>query len=378
MARTAPAAAELVKVRQAEAVRAVNDDGVGVRNVDAGFDDGGGQQDVRFPLHEGAHDLFQFFFRHLAVADDDAGLGHQGLDAVSEQFDGFHAVVQQENLSSALQLAFHGLFHDAFVVRAHACLDGLPVDGRGFNGAHVTCSHQGNVQGAGNGRGGQRQHVNSLEAFLEFFLVSDAEALFLVNDYQAQIFHGYVIGNEPVRAYDDVHSSRSEPFQRGADVRRAAEAAEHFNTYGVFAHAFLERAEMLFRQYGGGDQHGRLAASRHAFEGGADGNFRFSEAHVSADQAVHGAGGFHVRFRLGDGAELVLGFPEGKGAFKFPHPFAVRGVAVAFSCLAFRLDIEELGGVIRHGSFCGFFGALPFGVPQFVEFRRFASQAYVS
>ena len=31
------------------------------------------------------------------------------------------------------------------------------------------------------------------------------------------------------------------------------------------------------------------------------------QAHVSADQAVHGAGGFHVRFRLGDGAELVLG-----------------------------------------------------------------------
>ena len=35
-----------VKVRQSEAVRAVNDDGVGVRNVDAGFDDGGGQPDA--------------------------------------------------------------------------------------------------------------------------------------------------------------------------------------------------------------------------------------------------------------------------------------------------------------------------------------------
>ena len=54
--------------------------------------------------------------------------------------------------------------------------------------------------------------------------------------YQEPISYTHLdVYKRQVRAYDDVHSSRSEPFQRGADVRRAAEAAEHFNTYGVFA-----------------------------------------------------------------------------------------------------------------------------------------------
>ena len=311
------------------------------------------------------------------MADDDAGLGHQGLDAVPEQFDGFDAVVQQENLAAAFQFALHGLLHDAFVIGAYARLHGLPVDGRRFNGAHVPRSHQRNVQGAGNGRGGQREHVDALEAFLEFLLVPDAEALFLVNHHEAQVFNGHVLGDEAMRADDDVHGPGLKPFQRGADVRRAAEAAEHFNPHGVFAHALLEGAEVLFRKHGGGHQHGHLAASRHAFEGGADGHLRLAEAHVPADQAVHGAGGFHVRLRLGDGAELVLGLPEGEGAFKLPHPFAVRRVAVALSGLAFRLHVEELGGVVRHGAFRGLFGALPFGIPQLVEFRRLAAQPYV-
>ena len=42
--RPADAAAELIEIRQAEAVGAVDEDRVGVRDVDAGLDDGGGQQ----------------------------------------------------------------------------------------------------------------------------------------------------------------------------------------------------------------------------------------------------------------------------------------------------------------------------------------------
>src|SRR5205823_494083 len=47
---TAHPAAELVEVTQPEAVRAIDDDGVGVWDVDAALDDRGGNEDIRFAV----------------------------------------------------------------------------------------------------------------------------------------------------------------------------------------------------------------------------------------------------------------------------------------------------------------------------------------
>ena len=81
LAGAADAAAELIEIGEAEAVGAVDEDGVGVRDVDAGLDDGGGEQDVGLAVDEGVHDDFEVVLLHLAVADDDAGLGHEFADA---------------------------------------------------------------------------------------------------------------------------------------------------------------------------------------------------------------------------------------------------------------------------------------------------------
>ena len=66
---TADAAAELVEIGEAEAVGAVDEDGVGIWDVDAGLDDGGGEEYVGFVVYEGVHDGFQVLLVHLAVAD---------------------------------------------------------------------------------------------------------------------------------------------------------------------------------------------------------------------------------------------------------------------------------------------------------------------
>ena len=52
----ADTAAELVEIGEAEVVGAVDEDGVGVRDVDAVFDDGGGDEDVGFAGFEGVED----------------------------------------------------------------------------------------------------------------------------------------------------------------------------------------------------------------------------------------------------------------------------------------------------------------------------------
>ena len=52
--RAADAAAQLIELREAEHVGAMHDQRVGARNVEAGFDDRGRQQDVVFAVVEGA------------------------------------------------------------------------------------------------------------------------------------------------------------------------------------------------------------------------------------------------------------------------------------------------------------------------------------
>ena len=57
------------------AIGAVDDDGVGERDVEAVFDDGGGDEHVELVVHEGEHDALELGFAHLAVADNDARAG---------------------------------------------------------------------------------------------------------------------------------------------------------------------------------------------------------------------------------------------------------------------------------------------------------------
>jgi hypothetical protein len=107
----ADAAAQLVQLGQAELVGAVDDDGVGVRVVDAGLDDGRAQQQVVLLLGEFAHHALQFALRQLAVADHDARLGQQGFEALLHVLDGVDFVVQEIHLAAALELAQAGFAH---------------------------------------------------------------------------------------------------------------------------------------------------------------------------------------------------------------------------------------------------------------------------
>ena len=59
------------------AVGAIDDDGVAQRNIQSVFDDRRSNEDVGLVAHEVEHDLLQFAFAHLSVADDDARLRHQ-------------------------------------------------------------------------------------------------------------------------------------------------------------------------------------------------------------------------------------------------------------------------------------------------------------
>ena len=81
-------------------------DGVGARDVEAVFDDGGGDEDVGFVANEFEHDGFELFFAHLAVGDDDAGFRDESLDERGEGVNRFDAIVDEVDLAVARRARF--------------------------------------------------------------------------------------------------------------------------------------------------------------------------------------------------------------------------------------------------------------------------------
>lgn len=80
---------------------------------------------------------------------------------------------------------------------------------------------------------------------------------------------------------------------------------------------------MLLCQNRGRHKHGYLPAIHHGFECGAQSNFRFAIAHITAQQAVHWAGTFHVPFDIENGAFLIFGFHVRETIFEFFLPLRI-------------------------------------------------------
>ncbi len=184
---------QLVELRQTELLRPVDDEGVGVGEVQPTFDDGRAEQNVHPRLGELDHDLLQLALAHLAVGDDNARLRHQLLQSFADDIDALHAVVDEEHLAAAVQFAQDGRA-DARIIRlADPRFHRQALGGRGVDDADVAHAGQRHVQRARNGRRRQRQHVHFGAPLLQLLLVGHAEALLLVDDDQPQVFEGDVV-----------------------------------------------------------------------------------------------------------------------------------------------------------------------------------------
>jgi hypothetical protein len=81
---------------------------------------------------------------------------------------------------------------------------------------------------------------------------------------------------------------------------------------------------VLLGQEGGGHEHGDLHPVLHGLEGGPQGYLGLAEAHVAADQAVHGDGRLHVGLHVDDGLGLVGRLLVREGLLELLLPGRVR------------------------------------------------------
>ncbi len=180
-----------------------------------------------------------------------------------------------------------------------------------------------------------------------------------------------------MRAHHNIDLARLEPGDDLARLLGRGEAAEQLNADGVLEHPGRDGRPVLEGPHGGRRKDGGLPAPGDALEGGADGHLCFAETDVAADEAVHGLARFHVCLRLVDGAQLVGRFTPGEAGFKLPHPAGVCRVGARGVAFSLGLYLQHLRGVVCHGAFGGLAGALPTGIPQAAEFRRFGTEPHV-
>ena len=315
--RAADAAAQLIELRQAEHVGAMDDHGVGARNVEAGFDDRGRQEDVVLAVVEGADLVLELARRHLAVGDDEFALGRVLAQERRRFVEVLDARADIERLSAAIALAQQRLADDQRVERRNEGAHREPVDRRGRDDRHLAHAGHRQLQRARDRRRRQGQHMHFRAQFLQPLLVADAEMLLLVNDDQAEVLEAHGLAKHRVGADDDVDCAFGGALLHLAGLRRADHARELADADRQAGEAIAEILGMLAREQGRrGDDHGLLAVDRGG-EGGAQRDLGLAEADVAADQPVHRPAGGQIVERRLNRALLVRRLLIGKAGAEF-------------------------------------------------------------
>ena len=176
----------------------------------------------------------------------------------------------------------------------------------------------------------------------------DAEALLLVDDEQPEIAELHVLGQEAVRADDDLHLAGGEILERLLLLALGAEPADHVDAHGKRGEALAQRLHVLEREHGRRREEGHLLPVHHRLERRAHRHLGLAVADIAAQQAVHRRRRLHVGLDVADRGELVgrqvvrervleLLLPVGVGAERVPDHRLARGI-----------ELQQLLGHVAH------------------------------
>src|SRR5437667_9724221 len=101
-----------------------------------------------------------------------------------------------------------------------------------------------------------------------------------------------------MRADQDIHGAGLRLLKYLLLLSRSAKAADHFSAHRKPRHSLPEGVVMLEGEYRRGCEDGHLFSVLHHFEGSTHGEFRFTVAHVAAEQPVHGLGALKIALDL--------------------------------------------------------------------------------
>ena len=360
-AASSDAPAQLMQLRQAEGVGAIDDKGIRVGDIQARLDDSRTHKHVELVVPKVLDDGLELVLVHLSVGRAHARLGHQLRDVGGDGGDRVDAVMHVEDLAVAQELASDRGADLGVRVGADEGQDGLAFLGRGLENRHLADAGDRHLEGTRDRRGGHRQDVHVGAQSLERLLVLDTEALLLVDDDEAELLERNRAGQQRVGADDQVDFARGQPSLDLLGFLRGREARERADAHGEAGVALGKGLRVLGDQQGRRHEDGGLIAVLDGLEGGSHRDFGLAVADVAREQAVHGHGLFHVSLDLVDRDELVGGLDVGEGILEFTLPGRVGAEGVPLGLLAHRVQADELLGDLVDGLLGAGLGLGPVG-----------------
>src|SRR5690606_22420379 len=107
----------------------VDENRVGVGNIEAGFDDRRGQEKTEFAPHESRHGRLQFVRGHLAVYDSNRNFWDNRVNLLAHRVDVMHAIVDEIDLASAIEFPHDRVANEGGIPTADAGFDWLTIPG---------------------------------------------------------------------------------------------------------------------------------------------------------------------------------------------------------------------------------------------------------
>ena len=130
----------------------IDDNRVGIRNIDTVLYNCRREQHIVVVVLEVKDNLFQFFGFHLSVSHSNTCIRHILLNHLFDTRQIADAGINEIHLSITRHLEIDGIGNNLRTKGMYLCLNRIAVGRRGLNDTQVTCPHQRELQGTGNGR----------------------------------------------------------------------------------------------------------------------------------------------------------------------------------------------------------------------------------
>ena len=181
--------------------------------------------------------------------------------------------------------------------------------------------------------------------------VTHTEAVFLVDNHQAEILVLNAFLNQFVRADHDVDLAFGEVVDHQLLVFGGTKTRKRFDTHRPVGEAVAKILEMLFSEQGCRYQHDDLFAGIGGDKRSAHRHFGLAKAHIPTDHAVHRRASAHIGDHGTDRIKLIGRFFELKSVGKRVVIAGITRVGIALASGPLGMNVEQLGGDIA-----GFFG----------------------
>ena len=194
---------------------------------------------------------------------------------------------------------------------------------------------------------------------LEFFLVFNTKALFLINNHKTQLFEYNILLYDSVGSNEDINFAGGNLSKNLFLFCRSNKARKSFNLYREVLKTALAGFVMLFCKNCSRGQEGYLFSAHYSLKSCSHGNFRLSITNIATNQAVHRNRLFHISLYFFGNCYLIGSIFVRESGFKSSLPFSLFRESKTNWSLAARIQINKLLGDIFNSLFNFIFTVFP-------------------